>query len=316
MSSPPPIYYVEFSITVLAVIATLFFWISSLALKTSKNTIFMFFINLSLMTVLQSISFCLNWVIKTKQGNSSLLFSDSLCTAQSVINLFTNQSSELWISVLLFRFHYEILTMTKAIDSGEYDEQLLLENYETVVPKISLCALISSYCISYGVPLVFIIILRLLNILGIGSVICWIDSKEKYGETWKSIDSLIRVVTIIFIVVYSVLIIKIQKVKKNQNNHCCSLKGKNIKILLIPLIQSFISFPSLIYRIIHHFHKRSNTSNTSSIVAYFDPSFRNLVGIIYPLFFAYLCGIYQILFSKIKKNEFDKSFNSELSSKP
>ena len=294
MPSLPVIYYIIVVISILAIITTLFFWVTSFMKKIPKTTIHYFLLHLSVITAFLSLAFCLNWIYTENDIHQLFFDYHGLCITQSVINIFSTLSSEFWISVIVYRFYYEISTLIKRINSGEFIEENFIESYESYIPKISLYSLILCICISYGIPLLLIIIMGSLNVLGKGSVVCWIDSTSQTGEIWKLLTVGFRGINIFFSLVISFLIIKIQK-GNNETKCSCSLKGKNIKILIIPLIQLFGAIPPLIYRIIYNIDKHSN-----ALIAfrYIDPIVRDTQGIFYPLFFAYISGIYDILCSK------------------
>lgn len=295
----PPIYYVILVFAIIAALLSICFWAITFIKKIQTNTIYVFLLNLSLITALHSLSYCLYWT-----GESGMPYSsESLCLIQSIVSIFSSSSSEFWVSIITFRFYYEMKKLMKTIDSGEYDKEYLMENVDKLLPKISNSSLVICYIIAYAIPALLVTIIGSFGGLGESVPHCWIVSNN--GKVWRIIVIVIKGLNIIFSVIISCLIIIKQKEDDNSNK-CCSFKGKNIKILMIPFLQLVGAIPPLIYLIIAYINENSPVLPTLGDVY---SLFWVLQGVFYPLFFASICGIYNLLCSSKIQVDVDEALS-------
>ena len=302
----PTIYYLILVFGIIAALLSICFFAITFIKKIQTNTIYVFLLNLSVITALHSISYSLNWTYKYNNNDEAAsYFGDNiaLCYIQSILSIFSSSSSEFWISIITFRFYYEMKELMKKLDSGEYDKEYLLENGDKLLPKISIFSLVICYCIAYAIPALLVTIIASTNAIGMSVPHCWIISDK--ARVWRVIIIVNKGLNIIFSVIISCLIISKQKGNDNSNK-CCSLKGKNIKILIIPLIQLIGALPSLIYLIIAGINKEL------SILKIFGDIYSFLwvlQGVLYPLFFASICGVYNFLCSSKIQIEADDALS-------
>lgn len=296
----PTFYFVVLVISILSVIINVSFWLITFISKIKRDTTYNYILNLSLIFTLQSFGLCLNWIHKNEEGGKTVKYlyipNNELCIFQSILDVFPFFSSEFWISILVSTFYYEMSEVNKKVKSLDYDDDILLYS-DILIPKITLPYKIISYCIGYGIPLILVIIYWSCGILGKGSFNCWIVSGE--GEPWKIALIIIKAINILFSLIFSVLIIINQKTSDN-NRSCLSCKGKNLKIIIIPLIQFVGALPTYIYRITKIFNSKSEIL---SPLAYIDVTILDLQGILYCLFFIYICGLPKIICCKKKQEK-------------
>lgn len=291
MTSLPPMYYTCLVIAIIAVLLTITFWVITFTKKITRSTIYNFLLNLSLVAGIHSLGYSLNWVNLISDTKSELYIdNDGLCITQSVISLFSLVGIELWISIMVFRIYYEMSDMINRINCKEFDQEDYIEDNVELIPKISTVSLIICYCIGYGIPLLITIVFGSAGVLGMGSLICWIDSHS--GEMWKLALIVIKGGTIVFCLIISILVVK-KQVPNEKEKGCCFWKGKKMTILFLPLIQIAGALPSGIYRILVNIDK---TYGIIPVLRNIDIICLSSQGIFYPLFFAYICGIYRIIF--------------------
>lgn len=296
MQSLPAIYFVVLVLSILSVITNVSFWLITFISKIKRDTIFNYLLNLSLVFTLQSIGLCLNWVYKENNIKHLFFENEGLCTLQSILSVFPYFSSELWISILISSFYYEISIVNKKINSLDSNTDALLYSDE-LIPKITIPFKIISYCIGYGIPLIFVIIYAAAGILGKSSFNCWIESNN--GESWKIAMIIIKAINVVFTLIFSILIIINQKTSDNKSCYL-SCKGKNLKILIIPLIQFIGALPTYIYRIIININDKSPILRP---LGYTDIICLDLQGILYCLFFIYICEIFSLICCKKRMSE-------------
>lgn len=295
MTPFPPMYYACIVLAIIALLLTITFWVITFYKKITRSAVYNFLLNLSLVTCLQSIAYCLNWVNDNNNTKKELYINnEALCMTQSVLCLFSLFGIEFWMSIIVYRLYYEMCAMINRIKSVEYAQEENIERSLELITKISKKSLIICYCIGYGLPLVLTIIYGSAGVLGMGSVVCWIDSEK--GENWKLVLTTIKGGNIIFCFIISILIIKRQEPGKEKG--CCFCKGKKITVLFVPLIQIIGSLSSGIYRILININ---NNYEVLFVLKNIDIICLTSEGIFYPLFFAYICGIYPLLFPP--KNE-------------
>lgn len=305
MPSLPAIYYVMVVIAIISVLLTISFFLITILMKIPKSTTYSFLLNLIIIAAIHSLGYTLNWVDYKAGEKRTLFFNDTLCTIQSVVNIFTLFSLEFWITTILLWFCIHI-RRTESIDSYGRDTKDLMLDEDELSPQveqkeISTLGLIGCYGLGYGIPIILLIIYSCAGIFGMGTVFCWIDSINKPGENWKLTIYVIKWINIGISFILSIIIgISEKKEEKRQSKCCLCFKSKNSKLLLIPLIQFIGACPPTIYRIMYNIDPKSSSL---PILRHIDVISMSIQGVLYPIIVGYIGGIYTVLLKYKFRND-------------
>lgn len=209
-----PLYIIILIFAIISVVLSMIIIILSLCAKNKLSYTFTLILNLIFISMIHTISYCLNW---TYNNNNHTFFPDILCTLQSFLLVSSTLSEEFWLTIITIKSYKMFISKT------------------SIKLSISCLDYFIFFLLCYVFPLWVSSLYLYFGLYGANNLNCWVKSDNYflglilYCHKWIN-----AIITIIFS--YKILR-KFNSIDITETKAIKDSKELILRVLLFPLIQ-------------------------------------------------------------------------------